>query len=136
MKTAKVSLGMLFIAAAAAVAQTTYTCGLQWESNSESDLGGYRVYFGQVSNVWTHAKPVAVSGAGKTTATMTLPGPGVWYFMVTATNLSGLESLPSNVVSYETPGGPPGAVQTVGVTGGTVTQVSTITTITNLIWVP
>ena len=68
---------------------------LAWDSNTEPDLAGYKVYYGTSSRVY--GTPIIL---GLTTTT-TLMGivPGVkYYFAVTAYNASGQESGYSNEV--------------------------------------
>jgi Fibronectin type III domain/Dockerin type I domain len=68
---------------------------LKWNSNSESDLGGYKIYFGTASR--TYRAPVVV---GKQTSyTLSQLPAGKYYFAVTAYNAAGLESAFSNEVS-------------------------------------
>jgi len=71
---------------------------LAWDANSESDLAGYRVYYGAVSR--TYGAPLDVPGtpAAPTFTVADLPA-GTWYFAVTAYNAAGLESGFSNEVS-------------------------------------
>ena len=108
------------------------TVTLGWNPNTEPDLAGYQLYFGQSSNVWTHTKIVPV---GTTQAAVPIPTPGTWFFIATAKNTAGIESLPSNMVSYTTPTGP-GAATGLRILSAVVTRISTITTATNLITVP
>jgi len=84
-----------------AAAQSTNidTVTLAWTANTESDLGGYKVYASQNSNLWTHVKSVGLV----TNTTLLLPAQGTWYFTLTATNLGGLESEQSNIATYTTP---------------------------------
>lgn len=104
---------------------------LSWNANTETDLAGYRLYFSKDPSAWTHVKPVELV----TQVTVELPSPGTWFFVVTAKNTAGLESLPSNMVEYTTPTSPlrPGLFRIVS---AVATQVSTITTSTNIIIVP
>jgi hypothetical protein len=104
---------------------------LGWSANAEPDLAGYRLYFSQSTNEWTHVKPVGLV----TEATVELPTPGEWFFILTAKNQADLESLPSNLVRYVTPTGP-SRNGTMRILAATATQVSTVTTSTNLILVP
>ena len=104
---------------------------LGWSANPEPDLVGYRLYFSQSTNEWTHVKPVGLV----TEATVELPASGEWFFIITAKNEAGLESLPGNVVQYVTPTGP-SRNGTLRILAATATQVSTVTTSTNLILVP
>lgn len=104
---------------------------LGWEPNTEPDLAGYRLYFSKDPNEWTHVKPLELV----TTTTVSLPEPGTWFFILTAKDTEGLESLPSNMVEYTTPTAPskPGLFRIVS---AVATQISTVTTSTNLILVP
>jgi hypothetical protein len=73
---------------------------LSWNANPESDLAGYRLYWGK-----TGGSPTQHIDAGNfTTGTITGLETGVRYFItVTAYNTSRLESGPSNEVSYTPP---------------------------------
>jgi len=81
-------------------ARATQSITLAWDPNPEPDLAGYRLYHGtnsghysdviEVGNVTNHA----VTGLLDNTTN---------YFVLTAYNTSGLESLPSNPVSYIVP---------------------------------
>jgi hypothetical protein len=71
---------------------------LEWDPNGESDLAGYKVYFGTASGVY--GAPITVAGTSPNptyTVTGLLPG-NTYYFAVTAYNTSGLESGYSNEV--------------------------------------
>ena len=104
---------------------------LAWNANTETDLAGYRLFFSKDPAAWTHVKPLGLV----TTATIELPEPGTWFFVLTAKNTAGLESLPSNMVEYTTPTAPlkPGLFRIVS---AVATQISTVTTSTNIIIVP
>lgn len=137
MKTHKILAGLtaLLAATCAAFAQgvISHSISLQWNSNSETNLGGYRLYFSQTSNVWSHVSLVATSGLPTASKTIALPNAGRWFFVVTATNTSGLESGFSNMVTYETPN-PPEPPTGLVPTGASVTQVST--TVSNIVYIP
>jgi hypothetical protein len=68
---------------------------LAWDANTESDLAGYKVYYGTASGVY--GTPITIGT--QTTYTVTGLPPGTYYFAVTAYNTSGLESGYSNEVS-------------------------------------
>jgi hypothetical protein len=80
---------------------------LQWDPNTETDLTGYKAYFGTAPG--TYGTPTSI---GKTN-TLTLYGfaAGTYYFAVTAFNAAGLESGFSNEVSATivSPAAPPPA---------------------------
>jgi len=78
---------------------------LAWDANSESDLAGYKVYFGTASRVY--GAPIVI-GTG-TTYMVTGLAPGTYYFAVTAFNTAGLESGFSNEVSATVSGTPAGS---------------------------
>jgi hypothetical protein len=73
---------------------------VSWDANSEMDLAGYKLYYGEVSGVYTSTIDVGnvtefeVSGleVGET-----------YYFVVTAYDLVGNESDPSDEVMYYVP---------------------------------
>jgi len=68
---------------------------LAWDANTESDLAGYKVYFGLAPRVYS-----APTNVGKVTSyTVSGLAPGTYYFAVTAYNTAGLESGYSNEVS-------------------------------------
>jgi len=78
----------------------TASVGLAWDANSETDIAGYRVYFGTHPATYTNVTDVA-----KVT-TATIPGLALgtnYYFAVTAYNTLGLESDYSNEVAYAPP---------------------------------
>jgi hypothetical protein len=53
-------------------------------------MSGYRIYFGQASNRYTHS--VYIADGSATSGTVTLPSSGRWYFVVAAVNAYGYES--------------------------------------------
>ncbi len=68
---------------------------LEWDPNTETDLAGYKIYFGTASR--TYSTPIAI-GLQSTYTVTGLPA-GTYYFAVTAFNRDGLESAFSNEVS-------------------------------------
>ncbi len=73
------------------------TVTLAWESSPEPDIAGYFVYIGKVSP-GTYEQRVLLGKVNSYTFAVT-PNEK-WYFVITAFNLAGLESLPSNELSY------------------------------------
>jgi polygalacturonase len=74
------------------------TIVLAWDANTETDLAGYHVYWGNAPGVYGAFKAtVAVMPVPEYT-TPVLPN-GHYYFAVTAFNASGMESGFSNEVS-------------------------------------
>lgn len=134
----KKSLAILGLALVALVsiaqsASATRRVTLVWNPNTEPDLAGYRIYFGTSSNVWTHVK--AVEASPNPQVTLELPEDGTWYFVATARNTAGLESEPSNVVTWPVPVAPT-APEGFRIGSFVVSRTSTVTTSTNLIFVP
>lgn len=119
------------IAATESADATFNSVTLAWDANTETDLAGYRLFFSKDQSVWTHVKNLD----RVTTATIELPEPGTWFFIIVAKNTAGLESIPSNMVEYTSPTAPekPGRFRIVS---AVATQVSTVTTSTNIIIVP
>lgn len=109
-----------------------------WDPAPDTDPLDFTLYFSKDTNVWTHVKATTLS-----TATVELPSQGLWYFIVTSwaarpaggtnTNRVRIESLPSNMVSYQSPQQPgtPGALRLVS-----AISTSTITVSSNLVYVP
>ena len=73
------------------------TVGLKWDANTESDIAGYKVHRGIISEVYTDIVDV-----GNTTIhnTGTLVDGTNYFFAVTAYDTTGNESGFSNEVSY------------------------------------
>jgi hypothetical protein len=72
---------------------------LAWNPNPESDLAGYRLFWGETNSAAT------MRDVGKTTQTQVtnLVAGRNYYFYLTAYNTSGLESNPSSTVYYTQP---------------------------------
>jgi len=71
---------------------------LAWDRNPESDIRGYRIYYGPVSrSVSGYARVVEAGNVIEFTLRDLPPGP--YFFAVTAVNMAGLESGYSNEVS-------------------------------------
>jgi len=68
---------------------------LSWDPNSESDLAGYKLYYGTVAG--TYGPPITLGL--QTTYTITNLSPGTYFFALKAFNTLGLESGFSNEVS-------------------------------------
>lgn len=98
----------------AVIGPTFVNIGLAWDANPETDLAGYKVYWGTATR--QYGTPIQVSGT-PTSPAFTLTGfaGGTYFFAVTAYNTSGLESGFSNEVSATILPNPP--PPTVGPTG-------------------
>ncbi len=75
---------------------------IAWDANTESNLAGYKVYYGTASGVYD--TPIVLGN--QTTYTITGLPAGTYYIAVTALNSSGLESGYSNEVSTTIAGTP------------------------------
>jgi hypothetical protein len=73
---------------------------LSWDTNTDSTIAGYNVYYGTASRSYTQK-----INAGNTSASVisNLTSGVTFYFAVTAYDIFGIESLPSNEVSYTVP---------------------------------
>lgn len=89
-------LGGLFLAVLFTFAAGAGQVTLTWDPNPESDLGGYRVYFGAESRRYTNVLDV---GAANIAVVPNLEDGKVYFFAVTAYNTQGLESDFSNEVA-------------------------------------
>jgi fibronectin type 3 domain-containing protein len=69
---------------------------LAWNANTETDLAGYKVYRGTTSGVYSTT--YNVGNVIAYTVTGLAPG-NIYYFVVTAYDTGGFESLVSNEVS-------------------------------------
>lgn len=91
---------------------------LAWNANTETNLAGYRLYYGTATRSYSGIVPVS---APQTRATVTnLQAGGTYYFAVTAYTRDGLESDYSDEVSYRVPSGEillPSLTESVVVTG-------------------
>ncbi len=93
------SVGAAFILLATlSYAQTPLaSVSLAWNPSSDPGTVGYKLYYGTSSGNYTGS--VNVGGATTTTLPALKPG-ATYYFVVTAYNAFGIESLPSNETSY------------------------------------
>ncbi len=91
---------LLFLALTSATLAADIT--IAWDANTETDLAGYKVYYGTASRVY--GTPIVISK--QTTYTITGLAPGTYYISVTAFNTAGLESGFSNEVSTTIAGTP------------------------------
>lgn len=118
---------LAFLVLSVPIAAQTVT--LQWDPNTETDLTGYKVYWGIVSSIYTSSVTVGLV----TTYTVTNLGGGTYYFAVTALNTAGLESGYSNEVSTVIPI-PPVAPPSSPLKLRIVTTVATTATTASIAW--
>ena len=81
--------------------QALQSVTLAWDPNSETNLVGYVFYHGTASGQYSSSNNV---GNATNTTVSGLQEGGTYFFAVTAYDNSGLESDPSNEVSYTVPG--------------------------------
>ena len=82
-------------------AATANSATLQWAANSEPDLAGYKVYQG--TTAWSYGPSIDVKKVTTYRASNLRAGL-TYFFAITAYDLSGNESAPSNDVSKYIPG--------------------------------
>lgn len=87
----------IFLSALPLSAQVAQSVTLAWDANTEPDISGYRLYYGTASGNYSYESEV---GNATTTTVSNLTVGQTYYFVVTDYNTAGLESLPSNEVSY------------------------------------
>src|SRR5260370_14214735 len=73
---------------------------LAWNSDTETNISNYNLYYGGTSGVYTNSASV---GNATNCTVAGLQSAATYYFAVTADNTSGLESPPSNEISYTVP---------------------------------
>jgi len=77
------------------------TVTLGWNANTETDLAGYKLYYGNSPRTQrAYTQTVPINNKSAVTWQLTLPA-GVYYFGLTAFNLAGNESGFSNEVMAE-----------------------------------
>lgn len=94
----------------AVASQAANSITLAWNANSETNLAGYRLYWGPASRVYTATQTVLspptlvsttfVPGTNTSTTVTNLPTGKTFYFAVTAYTTDGLESDYSEEVSF------------------------------------
>jgi hypothetical protein len=72
---------------------------LAWDANAESDIASYVVYYGPSSG----SSLRALDAGNRTTCLLTDVAPGKYSCILTAKNTAGVESLPSDQLSFEVP---------------------------------
>src|ERR1700736_2128701 len=80
--------------------QAAQSIALAWDANTAPDIVGYRLYTGTASGVYTQQIEV---GNNTSTSVSNLVDGTTYFFAVTDYDTSGVESSPSNEVSYTAP---------------------------------
>lgn len=91
-------LGLLLLASSLLAG----TAKMAWDPNPETDLAGYRIYWGPTPRGYTN-----FATFGKTTTNEVILNSGVYYFAVTAYATNGLESDYSNEITITVKPGAP-----------------------------
>jgi len=84
--------------------QSSVDVQLAWDRNSETNLSGYTVYYGQSTRSYNRS---AYAGTNSALWIRGLEGGYTYYFAVTASSNTGLESDYSGEVTFVAPGPPP-----------------------------
>ena len=95
-------LALLSIGVGGDLARGAQSVTLAWDTNSETNLAGYNLYWGPGSGSYTNKVNV---GKVTTNTVSGLVSGATYYFAATAFNTVGLESDFSNEISYLAPGG-------------------------------
>lgn len=110
----KIILILLSIIFLASVVIADAPCTFTWEPNTEEDLAGYMIYFSEAPGDYTFGGEQSPNFLAKiecppgdadccTYTKGNLSGPG-YFFVATAYDTAGFESLPSNEVDNLPPG--------------------------------
>jgi len=83
-----------------ATSQAGQSVTLTWDPSPEPDIAGYTLYYGLASSAYID---IVSPGNTNITSVAGLADATTYYFVVTTFDTSGLESLPSNEISYTTP---------------------------------
>jgi hypothetical protein len=80
------------------------SASLQWDASANTQVVGYRIYWGKASGSYQQAKGSGINAGNATSyAVQNLPGGATYYFAVTAYDASGIESTYSAEASKTLP---------------------------------
>ena len=107
----KLILTLLACLLLAGTAFADNSVSFKWDANTETDLAGYRLYQSTTPGQYTFGEgnQVAIISAGIETVTLPNVLDGTFFWVLTAYDLEGNESGPSNEVSATLDSTPPGA---------------------------
>src|SRR5438876_7158542 len=91
-------IGLILLMWPTGILQAATVVNLAWDANSEPDLAGYQIHYGTSSGSHTLG-PIDVRGRVNTWSIPNLQANTTYYFVVTAYDLAGNESQPSNEVA-------------------------------------
>ncbi len=89
--------------APAVLSASAFAVNLSWNPNPEPDITGYQLSYGTSPGVRTE---ILDAGLNTSISVSGLAAGTTYYFAVTATNEAGLQSAPSDEISYQEPDGP------------------------------
>ncbi|PYT36895.1 MAG: hypothetical protein DMF52_05125 [Acidobacteria bacterium] len=92
-------IGLILLIWPTGILEAGTVVSLAWDANLESDLAGYRIHFGTASRSYT--LPVIDVGPVNGYSVPNLAANTTYYFVVTAYDRAGNESLPSNEVAVQ-----------------------------------
>lgn len=84
----------------AADSPASFNVGLEWDPSPSPNIAIYRLYYGIPPSL---TSSITIPYPLTNTVVSNLPPNSHFQFYVTAVNIHGLESLPSNIVDYHTP---------------------------------
>jgi len=99
-----VMISLCLIFCASAQAQPTQQVSLGWDTTQSSDAAGYSVHYGTASGIYTSEVD---AGTNDMAVISGLIGGITYYFVVLSYDTNGVESVPSNEISYTAPTGVP-----------------------------
>ena len=90
----------LLLCASVSLAHPPGTAALAWDPITQSEVVGYRLHYGNVSGNYTGM--IDVGNVTEVTISNLTSG-SAWFFVVTACDAVGVESLPSNEIAFTDP---------------------------------
>jgi len=92
-------IGLILLMWPVSILEADTLVSLAWDANTEPDLAGYRIHYGTSSGRYTLSADVV--GGVNTGSIPNLQADTTYYFVVTAYDLAGNESQPSNEVAVQ-----------------------------------
>ena len=92
-------IGLILLLWPAGILEAGTVVSLAWDPNTESDVAGYRIHSGTASGSYT--RPTLDVGKVNVFSVTNLSATTTYYFVVTAYDRAGNESLPSNEVAVQ-----------------------------------
>ena len=92
-------IGLILLLWPAGILEAGTVVSLAWDPNTESDVAGYRIHSGTASGSYT--RPTLDVGKVNVFSVTNLSATTTYFFVVTAYDRAGNESLPSNEVAVQ-----------------------------------